>query len=49
MYVSAYHCIRVYVSQVIKTACIDEELQGGSYLSNCLVKLSEGTNGYFFV
>lgn len=32
-------------AQVIKMACIDKDVAGGSYLSNCHVKQSEGVNG----
>lgn len=32
-------------AQVIKMACLDNELKGGEYLSNCCVKESEGVDG----
>lgn len=32
-------------AQVIKMACIDQDIPGGSYLSNCLAKPTEGANG----
>lgn len=32
-------------AQVIKMACIDEDVPGGSYLSNCYVKPTEGADG----
>ena len=32
-------------AMVIKMACIDPDVPGGSYLSNCYVKPSEGANG----
>lgn len=31
-------------AQVIKMACLDQQLQGGEYLSNCYVKESEGAD-----
>lgn len=32
-------------AQVIKMACVDPGVPGGSYLSNCYVKATEGVNG----
>ena len=32
-------------AQVIKMACLDNELKGGEYLSNCCVKESQGKDG----
>jgi NAD(P)-dependent dehydrogenase (short-subunit alcohol dehydrogenase family) len=32
-------------AQVIKMACLDNDLKGGEYLSNCYVKESEGEDG----
>ena len=32
-------------AQVVKMACIDEGVRGGSYLSNCEAKPSEGAGG----
>ena len=32
-------------AQVIKMACLDNDLEGGEYLSNCYVKASEGIDG----
>ena len=32
-------------AQVIKMACLDKDLKGGEYLSNCYIKQSEGING----
>jgi len=32
-------------AQVIKMACIDPDIPGGSYLSNCYVKPAEGKKG----
>jgi len=32
-------------AQVIKMACLDNDLEGGEYMSNCYVKESEGVDG----
>lgn len=32
-------------AQVIKMACLDDDLKGGEYMSNCYVKESEGIDG----